>query len=280
MADLPFKHTTVLRRVLLLILMVFYFITLWALAEDSGSKSFWLLVGPLELLFVFGLLFIEYQGLLREKEKGFLQQQQQLERKLNTLIGNLPGMAYRCHNDGGDWVMEYISEGAFDLTGFRSAELQVGGTQVFGELIHPEDQELVAEGVAAGNRGKRRFHFQYRLRRKEGGYVWVWEQGILVQGEDGTEMLEGFICNIDEQKQLEQEKLSVIADQERVLSELKRLQGIIPVCAHCKKVRTDDGDWQMLEAYIQEHSEAEFSHGICPECMKELYPEYDFDLEE
>jgi hypothetical protein len=55
------------------------------------------------------------------------------------------------------------------------------------------------------------------------------------------------------------------------LSQIKTLSGLIPICASCKKIRDDKGYWNQLEAFIQEHSEAEFSHGICPDCMKKLY---------
>lgn len=59
---------------------------------------------------------------------------------------------------------------------------------------------------------------------------------------------------------------------ERALREVKVLRGLIPICAKCKRVRTDTGDWQQLEVYIQDHSEAEFSHGVCQVCMKVVYP--------
>ncbi|MBW1780251.1 MAG: response regulator [Deltaproteobacteria bacterium] len=60
---------------------------------------------------------------------------------------------------------------------------------------------------------------------------------------------------------------------EQALEEIKRLQGILPICANCKKIRDDRGYWQQIEAYISDHSEAEFSHSICPDCTKKLYPE-------
>jgi hypothetical protein len=57
-------------------------------------------------------------------------------------------------------------------------------------------------------------------------------------------------------------------------SELKSLSGLLPICSNCKKIRDDQGYWQQLETYITEHSEADFTHGICNDCMTELYPEY------
>ena len=62
---------------------------------------------------------------------------------------------------------------------------------------------------------------------------------------------------------------------EKALSEVKTLRGILPICSHCKKIRDDRGAWQVLEAYVHKHSDAEFSHGICPECMKKHYPNVD-----
>ena len=58
------------------------------------------------------------------------------------------------------------------------------------------------------------------------------------------------------------------------LNEIKQLRGIIPICSSCKKIRDDSGFWHQVESYIHDHSEAEFSHSICPECMKKLYPDF------
>jgi PAS domain S-box-containing protein len=58
-------------------------------------------------------------------------------------------------------------------------------------------------------------------------------------------------------------------------NEVKILRGLLPICASCKEIRDDQGYWHSIESYIHEHSEAEFSHGICPKCLKKLYPRYD-----
>ncbi|HSS29999.1 MAG TPA: response regulator [Nitrospiraceae bacterium] len=78
-------------------------------------------------------------------------------------------------------------------------------------------------------------------------------------------------------KAREQELLTRTQELEHALREVKVLRGFIPICAHCKRVRTDTGDWQRLEDYVQKHSEAEFSHGICQPCMREMYPEASID---
>lgn len=64
---------------------------------------------------------------------------------------------------------------------------------------------------------------------------------------------------------------------EIALNSIKTLQGMLPICSQCKKIRDDKGYWNQIESYISEHSEAEFSHGVCPECSKKLYPDYIYD---
>ena len=76
--------------------------------------------------------------------------------------------------------------------------------------------------------------------------------------------------NREYQKHLEERT----AELEKALTEIKTLEGIIPICANCKKIRDDKGYWERVEVYIHKHSEAQFSHGICPECFKKLYPEF------
>jgi transcriptional regulator with GAF, ATPase, and Fis domain len=67
---------------------------------------------------------------------------------------------------------------------------------------------------------------------------------------------------------------------EAALAEVKKLSGLIPICGHCKKIRDDTGYWNQVEAYIEEHSEAQFSHGICQDCAEKYYPGYNLYEEE
>ncbi len=74
-------------------------------------------------------------------------------------------------------------------------------------------------------------------------------------------------------KRAETERTQLIEELQTALREVKQLQGIIPICSHCKKVRDDSGFWQQVEYYISTHSQAEFSHSLCPNCLQELYPD-------
>lgn len=75
------------------------------------------------------------------------------------------------------------------------------------------------------------------------------------------------------------DKEKLIAQLEEALANVKALSGLLPICSSCKKIRDDQGYWHQVEAYLLKHSEAEFSHGICPDCIKRLYPGYHPEIE-
>jgi nitrate/nitrite-specific signal transduction histidine kinase len=85
---------------------------------------------------------------------------------------------------------------------------------------------------------------------------------------------------IRERKKTEKQRDKIILDLQEALSEVKTLSGLLPICSHCKKIRDDKGYWNQIEAYIGDHSDAEFSHSICQECAEKYFPEmglYDED---
>lgn len=77
-----------------------------------------------------------------------------------------------------------------------------------------------------------------------------------------------------EKQRHEEERERLVQELRGALDKVKLLSGFLPICASCKKIKDDKGYWQQIEAYIRDHSEAEFSHGLCPECSKRLYPKY------
>lgn len=74
-------------------------------------------------------------------------------------------------------------------------------------------------------------------------------------------------------RQYRDEREKLITELHTALDKVKLLSGFLPICASCKKIRDDKGYWQQIESYIRDHSEAEFSHGICPDCAHKLYPD-------
>lgn len=94
---------------------------------------------------------------------------------------------------------------------------------------------------------------------------------------DGRGMIVGashVIKDVSEKKRADFERETLIARLREALSRVKTLSGLLPICASCKRIRDDRGDWNPIEVYIHDRSNAQFSHGICPECAKKLYPDY------
>ena len=78
---------------------------------------------------------------------------------------------------------------------------------------------------------------------------------------------------IERRKSAERRRDETIDELRQALSEVKTLRGLLPICSHCKRIRDDKGYWNLLESYIHEHTEAEFTHGLCPDCARQLYPD-------
>ncbi len=112
-------------------------------------------------------------------------------------------------------------------------------------------------------------------RPKTNDPVWILVNGFLLF--EANKKIKQVIVNfidITARKRIEEERERLIGKLKDALSKVKTLQGILPICSHCKKIRDDQGNWQKVEKYIHDRSEAEFSHGICPECAKEVWGDY------
>ena len=144
-----------------------------------------------------------------------------------------------------------------------------------GDLTHPEDLIKERKFFKPLLRGEiRSYNLEKRYRHKDGGYFWynVTVANLLGSYSDDAFLL-GFIEDINNRKHLEQERENLINDLQNALAEIKELRGFLPICANCKKIRDDKGYWQQVEQYIQDRTDARFSHSICPDCMKKLYPD-------
>lgn len=86
-------------------------------------------------------------------------------------------------------------------------------------------------------------------------------------------LIQVIVRDVTERKQNEEKLTQLVQELREALRKVKLLSGFLPICASCKKIRDDKGYWEQMEIYIRNHSEAEFSHGICPECAEKLYPQ-------
>jgi PAS domain S-box-containing protein len=165
--------------------------------------------------------------------------------------------------------IEYVNPKFTEVTGYTMAEVLGRNPRILKSGNRgPEDYRQLWETITAG--GEWRGEFQ---NRRKSGEVY-WEFASISPVRDAAGQITHFIGvkeDITDRKRIEAEREALIVQLQDALANVRSLRGLLPICANCKKIRDDRGYWKRLEAYIQEHSEATFSHGICPDCSERLY---------
>ena len=160
----------------------------------------------------------------------------------------------------------------------RGAERIFGYTaeEVLGQpitmLVPPARSDEEPKIIARLRRGERIEQFETVRRRKDGKEVDVSLTISPIKDETGTMIGISMIArDITERQRAKEELERLVRDLMDALDKVKTLRGLLPICASCKKIRSDEGYWRDIETYIQEHSEASFTHGFCPACAQKLY---------
>lgn len=143
-------------------------------------------------------------------------------------------------------------------------------------ISNPDDLAMEQEPLKELLAGiQNSYELDKRFLRKGGGVVWAHFTGSVIRNVQGALVLGiGMAVEITQRKQAEEEREHLIADLRAALTDIHTLSGLLPICSHCKKIRDDQGYWQQVEVFMQEHAQVQFSHGICPACLKKNYPEY------
>jgi PAS domain-containing protein len=115
-----------------------------------------------------------------------------------------------------------------------------------------------------------------RIVRKDGGIRWLRHHARPALDENQRHVVRIYAAaqDITERKGAQQERERLIVELQAALGQVKTLSGLLPICASCKKIRDDKGYWTAVETYILHHSDARLSHGLCPDCAQELYPDF------
>ncbi len=115
-------------------------------------------------------------------------------------------------------------------------------------------------------------HGELTARRKDGTLFPMEFSSVVFQDPDGQSRTCLILRDISDRKAAETERERLIGELQEALQRVRSLSGLLPMCASCRKIRDQQGDWHNLENYVRTHTEADFSHGICPECRTKLYP--------
>jgi PAS domain S-box-containing protein len=163
-------------------------------------------------------------------------------------------------------ILEF-NDKAYEALGYTREEFQKLKIPDFevSEIAAMRDRKIFKEGPQD-------FETKHRTKSGELRTIHVNARIISVRGKNVLQAIHRDITDI---KQAEKQRDKLIAELQKALSEVKTLRGFLPICSYCKKIRDDKGYWSQIESYIHKHSDAEFSHGICPECAKKYFPDMD-----
>jgi PAS domain S-box-containing protein len=173
---------------------------------------------------------------------------------------------------------EWMSPRFWEVLGYNPAEKEHLAKE-WQDLINPDDLKTALYNFAKHCEDPNHPYDQVvRYRHRDGHTVWVRCRGIAIRNETGKPIrMLGAHTDLTPQKiaeeKLRQKTIELEETNKKLqdaLANIKVLRGFIPICSKCKKVRDDEGYWNRIESYIKNHSEAQFTHGLCPDCAKEF----------
>ena len=191
------------------------------------------------------------------------------EEKFRTIVNNLQDVVFRADLNG---TITFASPSAAYTLGCSSTE-EIIGLKISSDFyFDPNEAQHHLEmlqrcGKVTGQ--------EIMLKRRDNGQPVIVSANIQFFHDNAGNILgiEGVYSDITDRIQAEKEREKLIRELQKALKEVKTLSSLLPICASCKKIRTDEGYWTQIEVYIKDHLDVEFSHGICDDCLKKLYPD-------
>jgi len=222
---------------------------------------------PMEIYFraFVGVLFVVF-GVYAYR---LIKQQQRLkaENQLKAGILDMVSEGVALHDFEGRFI--YVNEAFAAVRGY--ARQEVMGLNLF-QVTAPRTRELIRSRLEK-MRQTGGMSFESETLGKDGVTTLV-EVNSRVINLDGRPAVLSIVRDIASQKEREQNREKLVKELQAALGKIKTLNGLIPICSSCKKIRKDDGYWQQVEDFVREHTDAEFSFGLCDRCLEELYPEF------
>lgn len=162
----------------------------------------------------------------------------------------------------------YINPMLYEMTGYDKGDRSfMNFKKFYTEESQVKMQGALDENIKSGNG----VSLEVQVNRKDGTLIDVLLSGNLLMRNGKLFKTVATFTDISKIKNLEKEHEGIIAQLEEALNSIRTLSGLVPICANCKKIRDDQGYWNRLESYIERHSDAQFSHGLCEDCAEDLY---------
>jgi PAS domain S-box-containing protein len=174
----------------------------------------------------------------------------------------------------------YLCPNVKAILGYNDEEIP-NDLDIWSNYIHPDDKQQTMKLAQDHLDGKTpEYKCEHRMMHKDGSIRWMLTRGKAIRDAKGRAIrMVGTDMDITEKKYIEEDREKLIGELKVALGQVKKLSGLLPICAVCKKVRDDKGYWHQVETYIKDHSEAIFSHGLCPDCAGKYYSELN-DIED
>jgi PAS domain S-box-containing protein len=166
-----------------------------------------------------------------------------------------------------------INEAALTTYGYESRDELIGRSVL--DFVIPEDRPRVLQEISKVLGVKTLRNLEFTSLKKDGSTFPIEvSASLILDAQQKPTSIVIMIRDITERKKAEEEREKLIHELQDALGKIKTLSGLLPICSWCKKIRDDEGYWNQIETYIGDHSEAEFTHSICPECMKKHHPDF------
>ncbi len=167
-------------------------------------------------------------------------------------------------------VITYVNNKFCEISQYTRSELLGQTHRLINSGTHSREFFSEMWGTIAGGRV---WKGELCNRRKDGTLYWV-ETTIVPFKDDVGKLVEYVAIRTDVTLRKQQQAEIVRLLEANLQKTIRTLEGILPICGHCKNIRNPDGSWSQMEEYISQHSQANFSHGICPQCMQKHFPGY------
>jgi len=229
---------------------------------DTGETTLWILISTSYIEIPEGdriILSIDDISGRKLKETAL----QRSEKQYSSIFRNHHAPMLVINPDNGN--IADANPAALSYYGWNLKEMTSKKIQ---EINTMTNKEVIGEMDKARTEKRNHFYFKHKLANEEIHDVEVYSGPIQF---DGKQVLLSIIHDISDQVKAEQEKDKLIKELKQAAKEIKTLSGLIPICSHCKKTRDDKGYWNSLEAFIEKNSDSKFSHGLCPECLEDIY---------